>query len=276
MRAFCAILSTCLCLCLAEDEIIDLTHTFGKRTIYWPGNPPFNFSNVFRSPFGVASVEANAFETAEHSGTHMDAPRHFCPEGKRMHELVMDRLSGPGVVIDVRKQSEDNLDFQVTEQTFRDWEEEHGTIPDGAIVLFNFGWDKFWPNRKQVFNTEDVMNPSTFHYPGLSPNGTKWLTSNRKVHAVGGDTPSPDYGQSSLFETHVILLCDNGIVILENVANLNSMPATGTKVYIGALKLENGSGTPVRLFAVPMSSASVTRCSMLLLALTLLFAERLY
>ncbi|XP_067684870.1 isatin hydrolase-like [Haliotis asinina] len=268
MHALCLLVSTCLCLSLAQDEIVDLTHTFGKKTIYWPGNPPFNFSNVFRLTGTTGYIaEANAFQTAEHSGTHMDAPRHFCPDGKRMHELDMNRLSGPGVVIDVRKQSEANRDFQATEQTFRDWEEEHGTIPDGAIVLFNFGWDKFWPDRKLIFNTDDVMNPSTFHYPGVSLNATKWLTSNRKVHAVGGDTPSPDYGQSSLFETHVMLLCDHGIIILENVANLNSMPATGTKVYIGALKLENGSGTPVRLFAVPMSSASVARCSVLLLAL---------
>ncbi|XP_067685109.1 isatin hydrolase-like [Haliotis asinina] len=274
MKTFCVILSTYLCLCLAEDEVIDLSHTFGKKTIYWPGNPPFNFTNAFRATLGAASIEANYFHTAEHSGTHMDAPRHFCADGKRMHELDMDRLSGPGVVIDVRKQSEANRDFQATEQTFRDWEEEHGTIPDGAIVLFNFGWDKFWPDRKLIFNTDDVMNPSTFHFPGVSPNATKWLTSNRKVHAVGGDTPSPDYGQSSLFETHVMLLCDHGIIILENVANVNSMPATGTKVYIGALKLENGSGTPVRLFAVPMSSASAARCSMLL-ALTLLFVGRL-
>ncbi|XP_071081607.1 isatin hydrolase-like [Haliotis cracherodii] len=271
MNVFCILVSTCMCLGLAEEEIIDLTHTFGKRTIYWPGNPPFNFSNVFRlqgSPGYVA--EANAFQTAEHSGTHMDAPRHFCPKGKRVEEVVMDRLSGPGVVIDVRKESESNPDFQISEQTFTDWEAIHGSIPDGAIVLFNFGWDKFWPERKRVFNSDDFMNPSSFHFPGLSPDGTKWLTSNRRVHAVGGDTPSIDPGQSTLYEAHVMLLCDNEIIILENVANLNSMPATGTKVYIGALKLEHGSGTPARLFAVPMSSAAPSRCTMWLFTLSIL------
>ncbi|XP_046369493.2 isatin hydrolase-like isoform X1 [Haliotis rufescens] len=232
----------------SDMKFVDLTHPVGDRENP-PGSPPFNLTRILTMNIRPGIVaEANAFSTPEHPGTHIDAPLHFCPSGLPVGDIPIQQLSGPGFVLDLTAEAEANPDFQVTTQTLTNFEKVHGRIQDGAVVLFNFGWDKFWPDMNRVYNSESMLI-GTYHYPGLSPYASRWLTSNRKVHAVGSDTPSIDYGLTTLFETHVNLLCDNGVIILENVANLGNMTATGSRVYIGAIRLERGSGTPARIFA---------------------------
>lgn len=65
---------------------------------------------------------------------------------------------------------------------------------------------------------------------------------------MGLDTPSVDYGQSTDFAAHVALYKEN-IYGLENVANLDGLPATGATVIALPMKLEGGSGGPVRIVA---------------------------
>ncbi len=69
-----------------------------------------------------------------------------------------------------------------------------------------------------------------------------------RTAVVGIDTPSIDYGQSTDFETHVVLYGAN-IPGLENVANLGALPETGSFVVALPMKIEGGSGGPVRIVA---------------------------
>ena len=83
----------------------------------------------------------------------------------------------------------------------------------------------------------------------MYPDAAKWLIKNRKINAIGLDTPSIDYGQSIFFETHRIL-CSNNIPAFENVTNLDQLPANGAFVIALPMKIEGGSGAPLRLIAI--------------------------
>ena len=87
------------------------------------------------------------------------------------------------------------------------------------------------------------------HFPGLDPDAARWLVENRTIHAIGLDTPSIDYGQSSLFESHQILFEAN-IPAFENVAHLDRLPPEGFTVVALPMKIKGGSGGPLRIIAI--------------------------
>ena len=178
----------------------------------------------------------------------MDAPAHFFQGKQRTAQIPMEKLAGPGVIIDVEDKARNNPDYQVTVNDLRQWEGQHGSIPDGAVVIMKSGWYKKYPNKTEVFQTSTPDTPSTFHFPGWHENATRWLTSFRKVHVVGVDTPSTDYGQSTRFPTHVIL-GEHDIPGVENVANLDKIPDHGSVIFVAVIKLQDGSGGPARVFA---------------------------
>lgn len=162
----------------------------------------------------------------------------------------MNNLIGPGVVIDISARAEQDPDTQVEIDDLLQWEEKHGQIPEGAIVLMNSGWDKYWPNKTAVFGSSTPNDSSTFHFPGFSPSTARWIIDNRKyINAIGVDTPSIDFGRSRDFQTHVTVFGAN-IVGLENVANLDKVPVTGATVFAIPVKIRDGSGGPLRIFAM--------------------------
>jgi kynurenine formamidase len=191
------------------------------------------------------------FCLAEHGGTHLDAPVHFSKGSWSVDEIPLERSIGEAVVVDVSAGAKDNPDYQISVQDIEGWEAEHGTIPDDAIVLFRTGYGKFWPNRVTYMGT-DERGPEAvakLHFPGIDPELSRWLVKNRKIKAVGLDTPSLDYGQSTKFESHQILFAEN-ILGFENIANLEKLPATGAWVIGLPMKIKGGSGGPLRIVAM--------------------------
>jgi kynurenine formamidase len=87
------------------------------------------------------------------------------------------------------------------------------------------------------------------HFPGLHPEAARWLVNNRRVKAIGLDTVSIDYGQSTLFESHVSLFQKN-VPALENLANLEQLPEKGFLIIALPMKIKGGSGGPLRIVAV--------------------------
>lgn len=231
-------------------RVVDLTHAHSHKTLYWPGVPPNNFTILSRGRATPTSYwyEGNYFATAEHAGTHLDSPSHFYEGGWRAQQIPIERLIGPGVILDVREKASTNPDYRVSVQDLRDWEKSFGEMPPGAIVIMNSGWDRHYPNKSMTFGTDTPSDPATFHFPGFHEDAVDWLARYRSVHVVGVDTPSTDYGQSKTFPVHVILGKAN-IPGLENVANLNKLPQSGSMIYVGAIKLFDGSGGPARTFA---------------------------
>jgi kynurenine formamidase len=234
------------------ENIVDLSYAYDSTTIYWPTEKGFAFEK------GTAGVTpggyfytANRFWTPEHGGTHIDAPIHFYEGHWTVDQIPLEKLIGAGIVIDVSKQCADNSDYLIQKSDCEEWEESNGTIPEGAIVLFRTGFGRYWPDRVQYMGTDERGNEAVakLHFPGLHPEAAKWLADERKIKAVGLDTPSIDYGQSSRFETHVALF-ERNVPALENVANLDQLPAKGFTVIALPMKIKGGSGGPVRIVAV--------------------------
>jgi len=233
-------------------EIIDLTHAFSNETVYWVTSKGFELEEVAK---GVTEkgyyYSANNFSTAEHGGTHIDAPIHFAKNRQSLEEIPLHKLIGNGVKIDVSKKALKNPDYLISIQDLKEWELKNNRIPMASIVLFQTGFGKFYPNAKKYLGT-DKKGPDAvkeLHFPGLSPEAAKWLILNRNIKAVGLDTASIDHGQSTNFATHVALMTKN-VPAFENVANLEKLPATGFEIIALPIKIKGGSGGPLRIIAI--------------------------
>ena len=158
---------------------------------------------------------------------------------------------GEAVVVDVSKQCEANPDYQIATEDFLQWEKANGEIPKGAIVFLRTGYGKYWPDRKKYMGTDERGAEAVpkLHFPGLHPEAARWLTTNRSIKAIGLDTPSIDYGQSTLFESHRALF-DRNIPAFENLANLDKLPLKNFVVVALPMKIKNGSGGPLRAIAI--------------------------
>lgn len=230
---------------------IDLTHDFSEETLFWPTGEPFRLDTVFTGETDAGYYyEAYSFTMAEHSGTHLDAPIHFAEGKMRVGDLDIEQLTGRAVVVDVREQAGRDRNYQIRSEDILDWESVHGEIPEGSILLFRTGFSDYWPDAEDYLGTarrgEEALPELSF--PGIHPETAEWIVSNRTVKAVGLDTPSLDYGQSELFETHRILFEEN-IPGFENVANLDRLPPTGAFVIALPMKIRDGSGAPLRIVA---------------------------
>lgn len=187
----------------------------------------------------------------EHGGTHIDAPIHFSRGKQALDQIPLERLVGAGVRIDVTQQCARDHDSRVTISDLERWEVEHGRIRDGSIVLLDTGFARFWPSRKDYLGTElrGQEGVQDLHFPGLHPEAAAWLVRERHIKAVGIDTASIDYGQSTKFETHVALLSQN-VPVFENLANLHDLPYRGFDVIALPMKIAGGTGGPLRIIAI--------------------------
>lgn len=239
-------------LTLAQGKWIDLTHDFSSETVYWPTAEGFELETVFEGNTDKGYYyTANKYKASEHGGTHIDSPIHFAQGKQTVDEIPLERLIGPAVVIDVTQNALSDPDYQIGVKDFTDWESKNGPIPDGSIVLLNTGYAKYWPDRVKYMGTDkrDEEAVKNLHFPGLDPKAAKWLVENRNINAIGLDTPSIDYGQSQLFESHRILFKEN-IPAFENVANLDKLPPKGAIIIALPMKIKGGSGGPLRIIAM--------------------------
>ncbi|XP_033724650.1 isatin hydrolase-like isoform X2 [Pecten maximus] len=233
-------------------KMVDLSYELDSGTITWPSNPRFNMSIMHRGFWTTHLwLENNRIDLAEHTGTHIDAPNHLANEAGNWnnHQIPIERLGGPGVIINVKSKAEANSDYRVTVDDLKAWEARNGRIPYGAVVLMNSGWQKYYPDYNAVFKTNNISDSNTYHFPSWHEDAVDWLISNRVVYCVGVDTPSTDYGQSQTFPVHVLLSKEN-IIGIESAAYLDKLPESGSTIFVPVLKIRNGSGGPARMFAL--------------------------
>ena len=237
---------------LSSNDWVDLTHPFNEETLHWPTAQPFQFDTVFAGQTDAGFYyEAHRFSSEEHVGTHLDAPIHFYENRNRAHEVPLQQLIGEAVVVDVSRQVEQDRDYRIPVEDIENWEAENGQIPDGSILLFRTGWGQYWPDAEQYMGTAETGEEALadLSFPGIHHETAEWLVTNRDINAVGLDTPSLDYGQSEEFKSHVILHEQN-IPGFENIANLEKLPETGANVVALPMKIEDGSGGPLRIVAM--------------------------
>jgi kynurenine formamidase len=230
---------------------VDLTHAFSGETLYWPNAERFKLETVFDGTTAKGyHYSANRYMAAEHGGTHMDAPIHFAGGGETVERIPLDHTIGPAVVVDVSESALSNPDYLINVADLTRWELTHGRIPDHTIVLLRTGYDRYWPDARHYLGTAERGDAAIphLHFPGLAPEAARWLADQRQIKAVGLDTASIDYGQSTHFESHQIF-AKRHIPIFENLAGLEPLPATGATLVALPMKIEGGSGAPLRAVA---------------------------
>jgi kynurenine formamidase len=226
--------------------VVDLTHTINAKT------PTYDLSEAGAyKATTVASIAKDKYFARniclpEHFGTHLDAPAHFAQGLWTVDQIPAERLVSPMVVIDVSAEVKNDPDYQVSVSDLANWEKVNGEIPEGAVVMVHTGWDVRWDSSRQYRNAD---SKGVMHFPGYSLDAAKFLVEGRQVFGLGIDTLSIDYGPSQDFPVHQYTL-SHSLYHLENVANLTLVPAKGATVVVAPMKLEGGSGAPVRILAL--------------------------
>lgn len=235
-----------------KGKVIDLSYSFDANTVYWPTAERFHLEKDFEGQTEQGYYySAYRYAAAEHGGTHIDAPVHFAKGKNPVDQIPLEQLMGDAVLLDVARECATDRDYQINVKDLQNWERQNGRIPARAILFLRTGFGKHYPDRKRYMGTE-ARGPAAvaeLHFPGLHPDAARWLIQNRSINAIGLDTPSIDYGQSTLFESHRILF-EKNIPALENVANLDKLPIKGFSVIALPMKIRGGSGGPLRIIAL--------------------------
>jgi kynurenine formamidase len=226
-------------------QLLDLGWPLNPQAEFWPADnyKPFELHTI--ATLQKDGVLSKAFSSPEHLGTHLDAPNHFEVERPSVDQIPPLDLFAPGVVIDLSPQASGDADYLLSVADVEAFESEHERIPDGAVVLAYTGWSRFWTEPAR-YQGKDVMNG--LHFPGYSAEAAIFLINERHVRGLGIDTLSVDHGPSRDFPVHHLLGKASRYGI-ENLTQLEKLPPTGFYVFIAPMKIETGSGGPVRVFA---------------------------
>lgn len=227
---------------LQASQAVDLTHPMHDDMAFWPGGVPFKKEVLVDYDQGYL---LHKFEMGENTGTHVDAPAHFVEGNRAIDELSLSELIVPAVVIDVQDKVASNTAYELTADDVLSWESEHGEVPAGALVILNTGWHKRFDEPEQYVNMDD---DEVMQFPGYGPDSAELLVE-RDVAGIGIDTLSIDHGPSKSFATHVVML-EAGKYQIENLANLDALPATGAMVMVGVLPIQGGSQAQARVVAL--------------------------
>lgn len=231
-------------ICLNFSTIVDLTHVSGPDFPMFVGAEPMAIETFL-------TVEEDGFfknrlTLDEHTGTHLDAPAHFDPDGDTAELLPPENFFAPLAVVNISSRAADDPDAAVTRDDLLAWEAVNGPLPSGAFVAMSSGW------AARVANPEGFINlgaDGVQHFPGFDPEAATFLVEERDIVGIGVDTLSQDPGNSTDFATHTIIL-GAGKYGIESLANLDTLPPSGATVIIGGPKHVNASGGPCRVFAV--------------------------
>ena len=235
---------------VAGWRMVDLSHGYGENTLYWPTDTRgFQLDTLAegRTPAGFFYA-MKEFATAEHGGTHLDAPYHFYEGADLVGDIPLRRLIAPGAVVDVSAQAEADPDYRASAEDIRSWEAEHGVLLPGTAVLFRTGWAARWPDALSYLGDDTPGRADNLHFPGLAEDAMRLLVE-RDAGLVGIDTASVDYGPSTDFIVHQVG-GEAGIPNLENVGDLSEIPPKGFLLIALPMKIEAGTGAPVRVVAL--------------------------
>jgi kynurenine formamidase len=224
--------------------VVDLSHTMSPDFPTFFGVPGIEMQKQF--DFKKDGFNLNWWRIIEHAGTHIDAPIHFSENGATVDKIGAETLVAPLAVIDVRSRAAQNPDYLVARQDLLDWEKKNRKLPDNCCVAMLSGWGQHVGDAGK-YTGKDAGG--VFHFPGFAPAAVEWLLAERKVVGLAVDTLSLDNGPSKDFKTHYLWL-PSGRWGLENVANLDKVPAAGATLVVGAAKVKDATGGPARLIAL--------------------------
>lgn len=232
-----------------ESRVVDLSYSFDEQTVYWPTARRFELTEVAH---GINEAgwwyASNDFRASEHGGTHLDAPIHFAADGSATADIPVTRLMGPARVIDIEAACRADSSYRLTPADIARHEDRWGRIEPGAIVLIRTGFGRYYPDLKRYLGSDVRGRAEGLDFPGIGEDAARVLVE-RRIDLVGLDTASLDYGPSTDFIAHRVLL-GAGIPGLENLANLEQLPPEGAVLVALPMKIEGGTGGPCRVIAI--------------------------
>jgi kynurenine formamidase len=224
------------------SRVIDLTHPLPPDFPTYFGEQQLSIENVFT--YDKNKFNIKKWTIVEHTGTHMDAPFHFSPDGSSADVIPVESLVVPLAVVDIAARAEENADAQVTPDDLKAWEGQHGPLPDGCCVAMQSGWDRHVTGPK--FRNADA--DKKMHFPGFHIEAAQMLLE-RSVAGIAVDTLSLDFGPSPDFAVHYAWLPTNRWG-LECVAGLGDVPASGATLVVAGPKIVGATGGPSRVLAL--------------------------
>ena len=248
-----------LALADASMRIVDLTQTLSPSFPALQLPPQFGQVWAFKMEKISQYDDArpgwywNNFSCGEHTGTHFDAPVHWVT-GKDHPNNTVDSIEvknfiAPAVVVDASAEVAEDPDWLLTVEFLEAWEQRHGRIPQGAWVLFRTDWSKRLSDPAAFVGMRD----DGAHTPGPTQATVEWLLKERHVHGFGVETINPDAGQSHgwpvPYPCHTLMHGANRYG-LQCLKNLDQLPPQGAVIVAAPLKIEGGSGSPLRVLAL--------------------------
>jgi kynurenine formamidase len=239
-------------------EVVDLTQVMNKDTPVISLPDPF----VDTKGFEIEQISKyddngpffywNNITMGEHCGTHFDAPVHWISgkDHQSIDEIPVKKLIGEACVIDITEKCQADPDYCLTISDIEQYEEAHGKIPEHSWVLIHTGWAEYIDNQDQFFNVGEDGLP---HTPGTTVEAAKFLANERDILGVGVETVGTDAGIAATFEipfpNHNLMHGANKYG-LASLTNLDKLPPRGSILIATPLKIEDGSGSPVRVIAL--------------------------
>lgn len=222
-------------------RVIDLTHVFDENFPTFDGKPGI----AYERDKDIAKDGYNIWKLTiwEHSGTHIDAPLHFSADGRSVAELEPAHLVCPLCIVDITDKAAQEPNATVEAEDIEAWVSANGEVPAGALVAMRSGW-------AAKLGTPEFRTAAdgSFAFPGFGKSATDMLADLGAV-GIGVDTLSLDPGNSADFAVHNSWL-PSGHYGIENLANLDQLPAAGATIIVGAPKHRNGTGGPARILAL--------------------------
>lgn len=224
------------------SHIVDLTHGISRTPV---AAAPVSQT---LSPLPIAAVRRNhnPASPALHFPTRLQAPADYAPGLWTVAQIPPERLFAPLAVIDVRAQVRRDSNYQLSVADIATWEQAHGQIPQGAVVMARTGWGARWNSPRQYRNED---NRGVLHTPGFSLQAVRFLVQGRNVVGLGIDTASVTPGDSDAPAIRDYAL-SHSVYQIQNLANLGQAPETGGLVLVAPAKLQNSAHAPVRVLAL--------------------------
>lgn len=238
-------------------EIVDLTAPLSSDTptLQLPeplkNTPKFEMTLLSNFDEPGPLTYWNAIVTGEHTGTHLDAPNHWVSGrgGEDVASISLDRLVAPLVVIDKTAEVENDPNYLLNDDDLDQWISEHGELPEGGWLLFRTGWSSR-AKDPVAFRNEADGHPNT---PGITASASKRLAEETGIVGYGVETVGTDAGLAASFDPPFPLhhyMLGNGKYGVTQLKNLDKLPATGGLIVVAPLPIVEGSGSPVRAFAI--------------------------
>lgn len=223
-------------------ELVELSHEFSPETPHWSGFETMSAKQIFDYPDGFS---VNRVTTVTQFGTHVDAPSHFVPNTRMLHEIRAEELILPLCVVDVSAKVAENCDYIVTAEDLKAWEAVYGQIPAGSFVAIRSDWSK----RADLDNMDAEGNK---HYPGWGMDALKFLVEERNVAAIGHETSDTDAPVSSAVNGYVgeYYILEQDRYQIELLKDLDKVPPVGSLIFCGFPRGVDLTGFTARCIAI--------------------------